>query len=70
VGNWHFLYGDESRVVIPPARRAALEAQLRAMGVGGPAFDLDAWFQDLRRRGRIGFRDDHEAFVPEEMFLE
>lgn len=67
--DWTFLHGSESAVTIPPKRRTAAVARLEAVGVTSPAFDFAVWYRELRRNGRVGFRDDKQAFMPEETFL-
>jgi hypothetical protein len=54
---------------MPPARAEGTRRYLAAFGIVDGSFDFAAWEQDLRRRGRVGFIDDDDVFVPEKYFL-
>ena len=67
--DWQSIYSDARFSNIPPVRLERLKANLGRFGIVDGTFDFDRWQQSLRQRGRVGFIDDGDAFVPERYFL-
>jgi hypothetical protein len=67
--DWLAIYSPLRFSSTPPARAARVKAQLARFGVLDDTFDFDAWQQELRARGRVGFIDDGGPFVPVRFFL-
>lgn len=67
--DWFGLYSKARFTSIPPERLARTKESLARFGIVDETFDFAAWEQDLRRRHRVGFVDDDDAFVPERKFL-
>ena len=67
--DWQFVFGPFRDAAVPAVRLGVLEPKLRSAGVTDPHFAFDPWLQGLVARGRLGFRDDGQVFVPERSFL-
>jgi hypothetical protein len=67
--DWEAVYSKIRYPSIPPARVQRTKANLARFGIVDDAFDFDRWKRDLQQRGRTGFIDDGEAFIPERFFL-
>jgi hypothetical protein len=67
--DWQGLYSAIRFSSIPPERAQRTKASLARFGIVQSAFDFEQWKRDLAGRGRIGFIDDGEVFLPERNFL-
>jgi hypothetical protein len=67
--DWLAIYSPLRFSSTPPRRAERVRAQLARFGVVDDTFDFDAWQEDLRERGRVGFINDGGPFIPERFFL-
>jgi hypothetical protein len=67
---WLLVGGPLTGASIPIVRAEAVRQKLHQLGLAGATPDFPSWEEDLRRRGRVGFVDDGEAFLPTRNFLE